>query len=219
MATTFATCFFPPDPTPIPIHHPDDPTPTPTHNFIAITADEVSSALRPTSNKSAPGWSGINYKLLKWAFAIQPSHFVDLFNHAVTLGYHPWKDAKVMILAKPQWPDYSVPKAYWPISLLECCGKLLEKIIASRLLHDLNLFSLLPANQFGSRNYHSAVDAVMCLAHQAEAAINTGFCSLLILFDIQGFFNNLNTDHLIAIMTNLGFPTCVCSWTASFLTD
>ena len=26
MATTFATCFFPPDPTPVPIHHLDDPT-------------------------------------------------------------------------------------------------------------------------------------------------------------------------------------------------
>ena len=219
MATAFASRFFPPDPTPIPTHHPDDPEPTLTHDLIAITAHEISAALRPTSNKSAPGWSGISYKLLKWAFAAQPSHFITLFNQALTLGYHPWKEAKVVVLTKPQRPDYSMPKAYRPISLLECCGKLLEKIVASWLLHDLNLYSLLPANQFGSRDYHCAVDTVMCLMHHAEAAIATGHTAALILFDIQGFFNNINVDRLISIMTNLGFPSAIYTWTLSFLTD
>ena len=142
MATAFASRFFPPDPTPIPTHHPDDPKPTPMRDLVAITVHEISAALGPTSNKSAPGWSGIGYKLLKWAFAAQPLRFVTLFNQALTLGYHPWKEAKVVVLAKPQRPDYSMPKAYRPISLLECCGKLLEKIVASRLVHDLNLYSL-----------------------------------------------------------------------------
>ena len=219
MATAFAARFFPPDPTPIPTHHDDDPDPTPTRDLVAITAHEISMALGPTSNKSAPGWSGINYKLLKWAFAAQPARFVTLFNQALTLGHHPWKEAKVVVLAKPLRPDYSMPKAYRPISLLECCGKLLEKIVASRLLHDLNLYSLLPANQFGSRDYHCAVDAVMCLMHQAEAALATGHTAALILFDIQGFFDNLNVDRLIGIMTNLGFPPAICAWTHSFLTD
>ena len=219
MATAFASRFFPPDPNPIPTHQNNDPDPTPIRDLVAITAHEISRALRPTSNKSAPGWSGINYKLLKWAFAANPSHFVTLFNQALTLGHHPWKEAKVVVLAKPLRPDYSIPKAYRPISLLECCGKLLEKIVASRLLHDLNLYSLLPANQFGSRDYHCAVDAVMCLMHQAEAAIATGHMAALILFDIQGFFDNLNVDRLISIMTNLGFPPAICAWTHSFLTD
>jgi hypothetical protein len=128
MTMAFMSQFFPPDPTPIPTHHDDDPDPTPTHKLIAIMADEVTEALWPTSNKSAPGWSGINYKLIKWAFAIQPSCFVDLFNHMVTLGYHPWKEAKVVVLTKPLRPDYSIPKAYWPISLLECCGNCWKKL-------------------------------------------------------------------------------------------
>ena len=120
---------------------------------------------------------------------------------------------KVVVLAKPQRPDYSMPKAYRPISLLECCRKLLEKIVASRLLHDLNLYSLLPPNQFGSRDYHCAVDAVMCLMHHTEAAIATGHMAALILFDIQGFFDNINVDRLVSIMTNLGFPSAICAWT------
>ena len=219
MATTFGSRFFPPHPVAIDPDQPDDPPPTTTRPFIDITQDEVATSLKATSNKSAPGWSGINYKLLKWAFTLQPQRFVDLFNHSLKLGHHPWKEAKVVVLAKPQRPDYSLPKAYRPISLLECCGKLLEKIIANRLLSDLNLFRLLPANQFGSCDYHCAVDAVMCLTHQAEAAIGSGYCAALILFDIQGFFDNLNVNRLVSIMTNLGFPTYICTWTRSFLID
>lgn len=88
MAMAFVSHFFPPDPTPIPTHHHNDLTPTPTQDLIAIMAHEISSALGPTSNKSAPGWSGINYKLLKWAFTTQPSRFVTLFNQALTLRHH-----------------------------------------------------------------------------------------------------------------------------------
>jgi hypothetical protein len=219
MADAFGRQFFPPDPTHVDPQQPEDPAPTTPRDFINITQHEIATALNSMSNKSAPGWSGINYKLLKWAFATQPHRFIDIFNSAIHLGHHPWKEAKVVVLAKPKRPDYSLPKSYRPISLLECCGKLLEKIIANRLLSDLNLFSLLPPNQFGSRDYHSAVDAVMCLTHQAEAALNTGYCAALILFDISGFFDNLNTDRLVAIMTNLGFPPQICAWTRSFLTD
>jgi hypothetical protein len=38
------------------------------------------------------------------------------------------------------------------------------------------------------------------------------------LFDILGFFNNVNPERAIAILQNLGFPPNVCKWTLSFLT-
>jgi len=47
---------------------PDDPTPLPTRSLPPITQAEVASALAGTSNKSAPGLSGISYQLIKWAF-------------------------------------------------------------------------------------------------------------------------------------------------------
>ena len=37
------------------------------------------------------------------------------------------------MLAKKDKPDYSNPKAYRVIALLNCLGKLLEKLFASRL--------------------------------------------------------------------------------------
>ena len=219
MADAFRRRFFAASPVPVLPNQPDDPPPLPPRSHIPITLAEISDALGTTTNKSAPGWSGIGYKLLKWAFSCRPDCLLEIYEAAITLGHHPWHHAKVVILPKPQRPDYSLPKVYRPISLLECCGKLLEKIIAKRIASDTNLFSLLPPNQFGSRDYHSAVDAAMCLVHQAEGALSAGQCAATVLFDIQGFFDNLNVDHLVHIFHSLGFPPSYGDWLRSFLTN
>jgi len=135
------------------------------------------------------------------------------------LGHHPWKEATVIILPKPNKLDYSLPKAYCPISLLECCGKLLEKIIAKRILSDAHSFDILPPSQFGSCDYHSAVDVALCLTHYAQAVVKCKFVASVVLFDIQGFFDNINIEHLSHILHNLGFPPSLCDWIHSFLSD
>jgi len=181
--------------------------------------EEIAVALAKTSNKSAPGCSGINYKLLKWAFASHPDWFLEIFNATISFGYHLWKEATVVVVPKPNKPDYSLPKAYRPISLLECCGKLLEKIVTKRILADAHTYDILPPTQFGSRDYHSAVDAAMCLVHNAQAAVKSNLIASVILFDIQGFFNNINIERMVAIVTNLGFAPSLCLWVRSFLSD
>ena len=168
LSSALSSRFFPLAPTPVSPSQPNDPPVLPTWDWPCISSDEIHDALAHTSNSSALGLSGINYKLIKWAFAAKPSRFVDLYNECLDRGIHPWTTAKVVPIAKPAKPDYSLPKAYRPISLLECSGKLLEKIIANRILHDLNSFSILPSSQFGSRDTHCAVDATLAIAHTAQ---------------------------------------------------
>jgi len=198
---------------------PDDPAPLPTCSLPPITQEEVALALAGTSNKSAPGLSGISYQLIKWAFRSWPDRFLDIFNASISLGHHPWSDALVVVIPKPAKPDYRLPKAYRPISLLKCCGKLLEKIIAKRVLHNSHHYDILPNTQFGSRDYHCATDAALCLVHNAQAAVRAGFTASVVLFDIQGFFDNINIDRIVHIFLNLSFPTSLCSWLRSFLSN
>ena len=219
MTEAFKQRFFVMDyPEVNPFQH-DDPPPLPPRNFAPITQSEIASALADTSNKSAPGLSGINYQLLKWAFSSQPDRFLTLFNAAISLGHHPWSDALVIVIPKPAKPDYSLPKAYRPISLLECCGKLLEKIIAKRILSDTHHFNILPPTQFGSHDYHCAVDAALCLVHNAQSAVQAGYVASVVLFDISGFFDNINVSRVVHIFRNLGFPPSLCNWILSFLTE
>ena len=130
--------------------------------------------------------------MIKWAFSATPDRFVSLFNGCLLYGKHPWTGAKVVPIPKPNKPDYTIPKAYRPISLLECCGKLLEKIVARRIMSDLNTFNLLPNTQFGSRDYHCATDAALVLAHTAQQGLASGYPVATLLFNIQGFFDNIN---------------------------
>ena len=124
-----------------------------------------------------------------------------------------------MIIPKPSKPDYRLPKAYRPISLLECCGKLLEKVIAKHILSDAHSFDILPPHQFGLRDYHCATDAALCLVHNAQAAVATSHVASTLPFDISGFFDNININRAIAIFLNLGFPPSLCKWIKSFLSN
>ena len=211
--------FFSHTPSPVSLSQPDDPPPLPTRDLHDITEDKVQIALSGTSNSSAPGISGIGYKLLKWAFAASLSRFVDIYNGCLTHGIHPWHSAKVIPVPKPGKPDYGVAAAYRPISLLECCGKLLEKIVASRVLHNASLHPILPPHQFGSRSHHCAVDAALAVVHTAQLAIKQKLVCSLLLFDIQGFFNNIHVERLCHLFALFGFPASLCSWLRSFLTD
>ena len=127
--------------------------------------------------------------------------------------------AKVVPIPKPNKADYSAPKAYRPISLLECCGKLLEKLIARRILHDLNTFDILPNSQFGSRDNYCATDAALSLAHTAQQGIRTGNPISVLLFDIQGFYDNIRSSHVVYLFTLFGFPSNVVGWMGSFLSQ
>jgi hypothetical protein len=70
--------------------------------------------------------------------AIKDSLF-KLYSKLLELGYHPkpWKQAIGVILKKPGKPpeNYSYPKGYRVISLLNCLGKVSERILAQRLLY------------------------------------------------------------------------------------
>jgi Reverse transcriptase (RNA-dependent DNA polymerase) len=121
-----------------------------TCSYLAITSHKITAALQTCANKSALGLTGIPYKLIQWANDTHPDLLPLIFNTMLHLGVHPWTEAKVVIIPKPGKSDYSTPKSYRPISLLECIGKVLEKIIAQRLSWDIDHFNLLGPSQFVS---------------------------------------------------------------------
>ena len=60
---------------------------------------------------------------------------LKLYQASLDLKYMPqrWRTAKIIVLRKPNKPDYSKPKAYRPISLLGTISKGLEAVVVRRL--------------------------------------------------------------------------------------
>jgi hypothetical protein len=98
-----------------------------------------------------------------------PEVLTKLFNMCLDTRTHPWKHTTIVILNKPNKPNYSIPKAYCPIALMECMGKVLERIVAKRVNNDIEEYGLLSMSQFSSRPAHCVVDAVVTLVHRIQA--------------------------------------------------
>jgi hypothetical protein len=56
-----------------------------------------------------------------------------------------------VIIPKPNEPDYSLIKAYRPIALLNCLGKVMEKLMATRLGQLVETHDILHIDQIGGR--------------------------------------------------------------------
>jgi hypothetical protein len=65
----------------------------------------------------------------------------------------------------------------------------------------------------------STLDAGLTLLHDIQIAHAAGLRTGLLLFDIQGFFDNVNRDRLVQILADLGFSQELVTWTRSFLAE
>jgi Reverse transcriptase (RNA-dependent DNA polymerase) len=220
MALALRRRFFSNKP-PIPMASADEPEALLQRAHHPISEHEISEVLMPTSNMSAPGKSSHGYKLIKWAWKAAPDWFVILFNSCLVTGHHPsaWRMATIAVVPKPGKSDYSLPKSYRPVALIECLSKLLEKVMAKRILHDIGEFSLVPTNQFGARPHSSTIHVGLALVHDINMTHAQGGCCTLLQFNIQGFFNSINHDRLVHLIQCLGFAANTCAWIASFLQD
>jgi hypothetical protein len=95
-----------------------------------------------------------------------------IFTKSVELGYYPsqWKGARIVVLRKPGKPGYTVPGAYRPNSLLNTLGKILEAVLARRLLYWAETHRLLPETQFGGRLGRKTEQAILVLTNTVRRA-------------------------------------------------
>jgi hypothetical protein len=221
MASLLSARFFVEVTTPIPTNFHDDPPAREPCLFAQFGEEEMHALLRATANKSVPGSSGIGWSLLKRGWGAVKDHLILIYNACLILGHHParWKEAKVVAIPKPDKPDYSLPKAHRPISLLETMSKLLEKVVAKRMQHDIVKYELIHANQFGGHAHSSCLDLGLTLIHDVQDAHHKGLKVGILLFNVRGFFNNVNHGHMVAILENLGYPPELVRWSAAFLKD
>ncbi|QRV95516.1 Reverse transcriptase from mobile element jockey protein [Ceratobasidium sp. AG-Ba] len=217
----FRSTFFPTHPPNVDIACVDSVPRKVTRNHHPITREEIREALASSSNTSAPGAFGSNYRILKWAHEVKPDALLKLYNACLDYGVHPacLKNAVVSVIPKPRKTDMSNPNSYRPISLLETLSKCLEKIIASRLLYDVGKFSLVPFTQFGGRDCSSCVDAGLAMVHDIQSYWQKQKKVSLLTLDIKGYFNNVNHALLLAILNRLGFSKNICDWLGSYFSD
>jgi hypothetical protein len=122
---------------------------TPASEPNLTNPDEVQEAIRGLKAGKAPGPNGIPNRALKHLPQRAVFLLVRIFNAILLTHHFPslWKHARVTSILKP-WKDLALPSSYRPISLLDLIGKLFEKILLARILHEVSERGVMQDDQF-----------------------------------------------------------------------
>ncbi|KAF8631974.1 hypothetical protein AX14_010868, partial [Amanita brunnescens Koide BX004] len=195
----------------------------PVREFPPFATQEVLDAINLTTNNSAPGPNGISWELLKWVFGVHgaPEGLCHLFNCVRDSGRWPtwFKQSTCVIIPKPNKPKYNVPKAFRPISLLNTIGKLLTKIIASRMQYDCLRHDILHSGQCRGVKRHATIDAGVILASFVAESRELGLHSTACAFDISQFFPSLSHKVTQLILRKFGFGEELINIFKSYFSD
>ncbi|XP_034195307.2 uncharacterized protein LOC117611466 [Osmia lignaria lignaria] len=174
----------------------DPPDPPEFHRNVerpdVIRPAEIFLLARRMSAKKAPGPDRISSAVAK-KFAMGASKWLaHIFTTCYRRGYWPtpWKTGRLVLLPKAKAQGIE-EKAYRPLSIISCLAKLLEKVVKSRILTELDKNDLAD-NQFGFRRGRSTLDAMKKLRKHWETARRVGRHCLLILLDVKNAFNTVS---------------------------
>jgi len=184
-----------------------------------VSPAEVSSALRKSSNTSAPGPSGIPYSIWKQVHKANEQLLPALFTPLLTHGYHPlaMKKANGIVLDKPGKHDYRTPASFRIIVLLETVSKILERLSALRLASATCSLGLLHPKQCGSLAGLGCFDAVATLTHEVRLHQTASFKVSTLFLDVKGGCDNVCANKLANTLTKGGVSAYLVAWIKSFL--
>lgn len=183
-----------------------------------LTLGEVEAAIMQSRSDKAPGLDEITFRVWKELWPVLGGVVLKLYQASLDLKYVPqrWRTAKIVVLRKPNKPDYSKPKAYRPISLLETISKGLEAVVARRLSYLAEKYRLLPENHFGGRPHRSAEQALNLLVEKIHEAWRVYKTLSLVSFDVQGAFNGVHPSVLADRLRERRVPGDMVAWIESF---
>ena len=172
------------------------------------------------SGYKAPGPDGICNIVFKECADILVPYLLHLFNAVFSHRsyYQPWRCFTTIVLRKPGKPNYSIPKAYRPIALLNTTGKLLTAIVAEQLTFLLEHHQLLPNTHFGGRPGRSTTDSLHLLEETIKDAWRSHRVASVLFLDIEGAFPNAVMKCLLHNMWMRRIPGDIIHLTEQVLT-
>jgi ribonuclease HI len=200
-----------------------------------ITWEEWKNALAQMKNRKAPGIDEVTSDMLKRLSQSAQLQLVGLLNQSLATGDVPesWRTGNIIPLLKPG-KNATEMKSYRPVTLTSHLSKVMERIIAARVVYVVG--DKLQKTQFGFRHGRSTIDAVARLVHFVTEALNeweswregkgqtAKYCTknhraAAVLVDFSSAFDTIDHSMVISKLRQLGVQDFEARWLRNFLCD
>lgn len=128
------------------------------------------------------------------------------------------KVSTTVVIPKPNKPDYSAPKAYRPIVLLNCIGKIFEKMLSNQMQFDAQMYHIVDEQQFGGLYKNSTIDAGMRIADLTRQTWKKKQECAAMFIDVAQFYPSVNQETMTKILHKQGFPEEMCKFFENYMT-
>ena len=144
---------------------------------------------------------------------------VRLFKSSYLLEYIPagWLDIKVVFIPKQGKKNYSDPRSYRPISLMNFILKIMEKILLWDNEELILTAKPLHNSQFGFRKGRSTDTGLTSFIGKIEYILLKKGYALAVFLDIQGAYDNVQNGSIIRALKERGCKPGYINWILDFL--
>lgn len=187
---------------------------------LTALKDELREIVYRFGKNKAPGPDGITADILRAMFEANSDGFTRCFSLCL-LSHHfpdPWKQGTVVMIPKNK-PGSLTPSSFRPITLLPLFGKVLERLMARRLLAFIESSGGLHDAQFGFRSGRSTTDALMRLNKVVRDAHSSGRMVLIISLDISAAFDSVKWVDIINSLKKFNIPNYLINLCSSFFSN
>ena len=180
-----------------------------------ISLKEIEGALEKANPKSAPGENGIDYGILKKLTKEYKTILKEILNEIWDKQEIPktWKKAIVIFLEKPN------KKSLRPISLTDCMGKIMERIINERIVEWAESKNILDEGQNGFRKGRSTLDNLAILVSDVRRGFENRRDTLAVFVDVKGAYDNVDHEILIKKLEEKGCPNKITKYVKEWINN
>ncbi|CAM0512123.1 unnamed protein product [Fasciola hepatica] len=167
-----------------------------------LTEEEVAATMRTIRVNQSPGPDGVHPLVVKELADVLTQPVTRLFNASLAAGKLPqeWRKAVVVPLYKGGANAEAVN--YRPVSLTPVIGKVMERLLATRIRDHIGVYDLLSRQQHGFWKNRSCLTNLVIARERWTMAKAEGHPTDVIFVDFSKAFDKVLHDRLLGAVCN-----------------
>jgi hypothetical protein len=186
-------------------------------NLGNTTPEHVLKTIRKFKNKTSCDIDGVSTKMIKFIGPEISVPLAHVFNTSLASGIFPTRLKQCRVIPIFKSGSHLECDNYRPISLLSSISKILEKIVADKLLYHLTANDLLYTHQYGFIPNRSAEHNLLHIINYVSTALNDGNFCIGVFLDLKKAFDVCSHSILLKKLAKMGITGVTHRWFSDYL--